>query len=118
MVDHLRADLNSIRDTSRTLQGLAQQLTDVFRHPAGDFPAEAGAADLAAALTAFTGNWAIRQRNLLDDLNDLARVAESAAAALKATDADLAHALDGALTKAETPAPAPVYPGLGHRSYQ
>jgi hypothetical protein len=109
MGDHLRADLKSIQDMTGTLQGLARQLNEAFNFPVGDFTAEAGAADLAAALTEFSDNWTIRQANLLADLNDLGRVAEAAVAAISATDSDLAQALNGALTKAETPAPpAPV----------
>ncbi|OLE28224.1 MAG: hypothetical protein AUG49_03025 [Catenulispora sp. 13_1_20CM_3_70_7] len=107
MGDHLRADLRAIQDLTGTLQGLARQLNEAFSYPVGDFTAEAGAADLAAALTEFSDNWTIRQANLLSDLNDLGRVAEAAAGAMGATDTNLAHALNGALTKAETPAPPP-----------
>ena len=91
---------------SGTLQDMSRRLHDVFTYPPGDFPAEAGAADLAAALGEFADNWRIRQQNLLADLDDLARVAEKAAEALKANDQQLADALKKALTGAETP-PAP-----------
>jgi hypothetical protein len=105
MGDHLRADLKSIQDMTGTLQTMARQLNEVFTFPVGDFTAEAGAADLAAALTEFTDNWTIRQANLLSDLNDLGRVAEAAVGVLSATDQNLAQAAGDALTKAETPAP-------------
>jgi hypothetical protein len=105
MGDHLRADLNAIQGLTGTLQGMARQLNEAFNFHVGDFTAEAGAADLAAALTEFSDNWTIRQANLLSDLNDLGRVAEAAVAALTATDSDLAQAAGGALTKAETPSP-------------
>lgn len=108
MGDHLRADLKAIQDLTGTLRGLAQQLNAAFNHPVGDFTAEAGAADLAAALTEFSDNWTIRQANLLSDLNDLGQAAEAAAGVLNTTDSDLAKAVNGALTKAETPPPAPV----------
>lgn len=105
--DHLRADLKAIQDMTGTLAGLAQQLNAAFTFPVGDFTAEAGAADLAAALTEFCDNWTIRQANLLSDLNDLGKVAEASAAAMSENDQNLAKALNGALTQAETPAPAP-----------
>ena len=111
MGGHLRADLKAIQDLTGTLHGLAQQLNEAFNYPVGDFTAEAGAADLAGALTEFSDNWTIRQANLLSDLFDLGRVAEAAASALSATDTDLAQAANGALTTAETPAP----PARGHR---
>ncbi|ACU74008.1 conserved hypothetical protein [Catenulispora acidiphila DSM 44928] len=107
MGDHLRADLRAIQDLTGTLHGLAQQLNEAFNYPVGDFTTEAGAADLAAALAEFSDNWTIRQANLLSDLNDLGQVAEAAAATLSATDTHLAQAVNGALTKAETPAPPP-----------
>lgn len=110
--DHLRADLKAIQDLTGTLSGLAQQLNAAFNLPVGDFTAEAGAADLAAALAEFCDNWTIRQANLLSDLNDLGRVAEASAAAMSAADQHLAQVLTGALTNAETPAPAPR---VGHR---
>ena len=106
MGGHLRTDLKAIQGLTGTLNGLAQQLNEAFTYPVGDFTAEAGAADLAAALTEFSDNWTIRQANLLSDLNDLGKVAEAAAATLRATDTDLARALNGALTTSETPAPA------------
>jgi hypothetical protein len=105
MGDHLRADLRAIQGLTGTLDGLSRQLNEAFNFPTGDFTAEAGAADLAAALSEFSDNWTIRQANLLSDLNDLGRVAEAAAGAMSATDTDLARAANGALTKAETPAP-------------
>ena len=89
MGDHLRADLKAIQDLTGTLRGLAQQLNAAFNHPVGDFTAEAGAADLAAALTEFSDNWTIRQANLLSDLNDLGQAAEAAAGVLNTTDSDL-----------------------------
>lgn len=107
MGDHLRADLKAIQDLTGTLRGLAQQLNAAFNYPTGDFTAEAGAADLAAALTEFSDNWTIRQANLLSDLSDLGQAAEAAVSVLSATDTDLAKSLNGALTKAETP-PSPV----------
>src|SRR5690242_12441833 len=105
MGDHLRADLRAIQDLTGTLKGLAQQLSAAFNDPTGDFTAEAGSGDLAAALTEFTDNWTIRQANLLSDLNDLGRVAESVVGVLSSTDTDLAKAATGALTKSETPPP-------------
>lgn len=84
---------------------MAQQLNEAFNYPVGDFTAEAGAADLAGALTEFSDNWTIRQANLLSDLFDLGRVAEAVAGTLSATDTDLAKAANGALTTAETPPP-------------
>lgn len=112
MGDQLRVDLKAIEDLNGTLQGLARQLNAAFSFPVGDLTAEAGAADLAAALTEFSDNWTIRQANLLSDLSDLGQAAEAAAGALKATDTNLAQALNGALTKAETPPPPPP---LKHR---
>lgn len=114
--DHLKADLTAIRDMSGTLQDMHRRLDDAFTYPPGDFAAEAGAADLAAALGEFTDNWTIRQQNLLADLEDLARVAEKAAEALKATDAHMADVLRGALTGAETP--PPPQPGPHGRRYE
>jgi hypothetical protein len=114
MGDHLRADLKAIQDLTGTLSGLARQLNAAFSVPVGDFTAEAGAADLAAALTEFSDNWTIRQANLLSDLNDLGHVAEASAAAMSATDQNLAKSLNGALTNAETPAPTSA-PHLGRR---
>ena len=113
MGDHLRADLRAIQDLTGTLRGLAQQLNAAFSYPVGDFTAEAGAADLAAALTEFSDNWTIRQANLLSDLNDLGQAAEAVVGGLNTTDSDLAKAANGALTKAETPPPPP--PAVNHR---
>jgi hypothetical protein len=107
MGSHLRADLKAIQDLTGTLHGLAQQLNEAFNYPVGDFTAEAGAADLAGALTEFSDNWTIRQANLLSDLFDLGRVAEAVAGTLSSTDTDLAKAATGALTTAETPPPPP-----------
>src|SRR2546423_14339956 len=107
MGDHLRADLRAIQDLTGTLQGLARQLNEAFSYPVGDFTAEAGAADLAAALTEFSDNWTIRQANLLSDLNDLGRVAEAAAGATGATDPNPAHAPHGPPAHAQHPPPPP-----------
>src|SRR2546423_15717458 len=110
MGDHLRADLRAIQDLTGTLQGLARQLNEAFSYPVGDFTAEAGAADLAAALTEFSDNWTIRQANLLSDLNDLGRDAQAGAGAMGAPHTKLAHALNRAPTQAQTPAPPPPVP--------
>lgn len=105
MGDHLRADLKSIQGLTGTLQGMARQLNEAFNYQVGDFATETGAADLAVALTEFSDNWTIRQANLLSDLNDLGKVAEAAVGVMSAADANLAQALNSALTKAETPVP-------------
>lgn len=109
MGDQLRADLDKIRDIGPGLRSLQGQYAKVTAVDQNTFLDEAGTPVLARALAEFATDWSIRLRNLLSDLDDLARLSDMAAEAYAQADKDLSLAL----TKALEPPPPP--PGMrGH----
>jgi len=93
MGDQLHADLDKIRDIGPGLRNLQGQYAKVTAVDQGTFLSEAGVPVLAQALAEFADDWNIRLRNLLNDLDDLARLSDAAAEAYAQADKDLSLAL-------------------------
>ena len=103
MGDQLHADLDKIRDIGPGLRSLQGQYAKVTAVDQSTFLDEAGAPVLAQALAEFADDWNIRLRNLLSDLDDLARLSDAAAEAYAQADKDLSLALTRLLEPALPP---------------
>jgi hypothetical protein len=90
--DGIRADLNRIGKTATQLAVLAGEF-DRATSLAQAYAPALGSPVLAAALDAFTSNWAIHRRRLVDDLAREATLARAAVDAYRGTDDKLAAAL-------------------------
>lgn len=92
MGGRLKADLKQIGMVSRQIKQLTGEFEDATKLADG-YTAALGSAQLASALSSFASNWSIHRERLIDDLSKEAGLADTAVAAYRDTDEQLAKAL-------------------------
>jgi hypothetical protein len=105
VADHLKADLATIGQVSRSLAGLRDEFANLTRIT--DVGAAAGDPGLASALRDFAADWSDKRTALTGQMHELSQLAAEAVRAYTSADMTLAQALSGAAAAPARPAAGP-----------
>jgi hypothetical protein len=97
MDGRLMADLARIRQVSGRLGWIEREFSDTTQFTGND-ATYLGSADLAAALDSCVNGWSQQRTALISRLSNVARLSAVAASSYEETDAQLAAALDKAMS--------------------
>jgi len=94
MGDHLKIDLDMLRDTARSL-GMIEEVLRRAEADARNERGVLGSGELADAMDDFVSNWKIHRKRLIESIDKHQQAAHDSADAYEDTDRELAKALEG-----------------------